>query len=171
MDQMASSRYSAAGAQRVALITGGNKGIGLETARQLGARGFTVVLGVRSLTKGEEAVSKLGAEGITAYSIELDVKAPATIERAVRQIKEQFGKLDVLVNNAGVFLDNAPPSQLEESLLRQTFDTNFFGLFAVTQGMLPLLRKSGAGRIVKLYYFKRVPPTRMVFYAFWSYKR
>ncbi|MCR8631321.1 MULTISPECIES: SDR family oxidoreductase [Paenibacillus] len=150
MSQSAASTHLAEGAAKIALITGGNKGIGLETARQLGARGFAVVLGARNRTKGEEAASALRKEGIEAYSTQLDVTHSGTIARAVRQIEEQFTKLDVLVNNAGVFLDNAPPSQLDSSLLRQTFETNFFGMFAVTQGMLPLLRKSEAGRIVNM---------------------
>jgi len=135
---------------RTALITGANKGLGYETARQLGARSYTVWIGARNKGKGEAAAAQLLQEGIDAHFVELDVTRPPTIESAARKVERLCGKLDVLVNNAGVFLDNAPPSELDIELLRQTFETNVFGAFAVTRTMLPLLAKSPAGRVVNV---------------------
>ncbi len=137
---------------KLALITGGNKGIGLETARQLGAQGVTVLLGARDHSRGNEAAEKLRAEQIDAHAITLDVTDSASIAHARDTIHSQFGRLDILVNNAGVFLGswNLPPSQASLSDIRKTFDANVFGLIEVTQAMLPLLRKSPAARIVNL---------------------
>lgn len=133
------------------LITGANKGIGLETAKQLGAKGFAILLGTRNEEKGKEAAAALANEGVDARYIRLDVTSQETIEAAAGQIEEQFGTLDVLINNAGVSLEKGvPPSRLELNVLRETFETNFFGMFAVTRAMLPLLTKSPAGRIVNL---------------------
>jgi NAD(P)-dependent dehydrogenase (short-subunit alcohol dehydrogenase family) len=136
--------------KKVVLITGANKGIGFETARQLGTKEFTVLIGARNKSRGQEATETLLNEGIDAHFILLDVTNQDTIEVAAKKIEEQYGKLDVLINNAGILLDDALPSQLNMSLLKQTFETNFFGMFAVTQAMLPLIRKSPAGRIVNL---------------------
>ena len=135
---------------KVALITGANKGIGLEIARQLGTQGITVLIGSRDLNRGREAAEKLGGEKIDAHAVLLDVTQQDTIEAAANQIESEFGKLDILVNNAGIGIDNAPPSALDMEVLRRTFDTNFFGVFAVTKAMLPLLSKSDAGRIVNM---------------------
>ncbi len=135
---------------RVALITGANKGIGLEIARQLGRQGITVLLGAREKARGQESAEKLGAEGIDARSIPLDVTRQESIDRAARRIEEEFGRLDILVNNAGVFIDDAPPSGLDMDALRRTFEINFFGPVVVTKAMLLLLRKSPAGRIVNM---------------------
>ncbi len=137
--------------ETVALITGANKGIGLETARQLGSQGITVLIGARDAAKGEEAVSTLKAEGITAYPVTIDVTDTASIVAAAGKIDAQFGRLDILINNAGVLLDGGvPTSEVSDSLWRQSFETNVFGLINTTQAFLPLLRKSDAGRIVNL---------------------
>lgn len=138
------------GGRKVALITGGNKGIGLEIARQLGRQGMTVLIGARDEGRGQEAVEKLRAEGVVAGSIRLDVTSQETINRAARRIEEEFGRLDVLVNNAGIFLDDAPPSRLHMEVLRRTYEVNFFGPVAITQAMLPLVRRSPAGRVVNM---------------------
>lgn len=135
---------------KIALITGANKGIGLEIARQLGKQGITVLLGVRDENRGREAAEKLQAEDIDARSVQLDVTDQNTIDAAANYIDSEFGKLDILVNNAGIAIDNAPPSQLDIEVLRRTYDTNVFGVFAITKAMLPLLRKSDAGRIVNM---------------------
>ena len=135
---------------KIALITGANKGIGLEIARQLGEQGITVLLGVRDENRGREAAEKLKTEHIDAHVVQLDVTNQATIDAAVNHIESEFGKLDILVNNAGVAIDNALPSQLDIEILRRTYDTNVFGVFALTKAMLPLLRKSDAGRIVNM---------------------
>ncbi|HEY9602959.1 MAG TPA: SDR family oxidoreductase [Allocoleopsis sp.] len=135
---------------KVALITGANKGIGLEIARQLGVQGITVLLGVRDENRGREAAEKLQADRIDARVVQLDVTQQDTIDAAANFIDSEFGKLDILVNNAGIAIDNAPPSQLDIEILRRTYDTNVFGVFAVTKAMLSLLRKSEAGRIVNM---------------------
>jgi NAD(P)-dependent dehydrogenase (short-subunit alcohol dehydrogenase family) len=135
---------------KIALITGANKGIGKEIARQLGAQGLTVLLGARDAERGEEAAGELKANGANAHAVQLDVTDEASIEGAARHIEQEFGGLDVLVNNAGVALDSVPPSQLDRDTLRRTFETNVFGVVGVTQAMLPLLKKSPAGRIVNL---------------------
>ncbi|MDB5055225.1 MAG: Short-chain dehydrogenase/reductase [Bacilli bacterium] len=136
---------------KIVLITGGNKGIGLETARQLGKLGFTILLGSRDEARGQEATATLTAENINAKAITLDITDLDTIQSAVKQIDDQYGALDVLINNAGVCLERGlPPSQLELTVLRNTYETNVFGSFSVTKAMLPLIKKSPAGRIVNL---------------------
>ena len=134
----------------IALITGANKGIGLEIARQLGTQGITVLIGARDEKRGSEAAEKLQAENIDAHAVQLDVTNQQSIDAAAKHIESEFGKLDILVNNAGIGIDNAPPSQLDMEILRRTYETNFFGVFAVTKAMLPLLHKSQAGRIVNI---------------------
>jgi NAD(P)-dependent dehydrogenase (short-subunit alcohol dehydrogenase family) len=135
---------------KIALITGANKGIGLEIARQLGTQGITVLLGVRDENRGREAAEKLQAEGIDAHVVHLNVTDQSIIDAAANSIESEFGKLDILVNNAGIAIDSVPPSQLDIEVLRRTYDINVFGVFAVTKAMLPLLRKSDAGRIVNM---------------------
>ena len=135
---------------KIALITGANKGIGLEIARQLGTQGITVLLGVRDENRGQEAAEKLQTEHINAHTVQLDVTNQDSIDAAANYIESKFGRLDILVNNAGIAIDNMPPSQLDIEVLRRTYDTNVFGVFAVTKAMLPLLRKSEAGRIVNI---------------------
>ena len=141
--------------KKVALITGANKGIGLETARQLGQLGITVLLGARDAAKGEKAAEMLRTEGIDARPIKLDVVRPADIAATAASIERDFGKLDILINNAGVMIEseemmaNTAPTVSAEHL-RATFDTNFFAVVALTQALLPLIRKSEAGRIVNV---------------------
>jgi NAD(P)-dependent dehydrogenase (short-subunit alcohol dehydrogenase family) len=137
-------------AERVALITGANKGIGFETARQLGKQGTTVLVGSREKNRGQKAVDTLGGEGIDARLLVLDVTDQATIDRAAADVERDFGRIDILVNNAGLLLERISPSECEIENLRKTFETNVFGLFAVTKAFLPLLRKSRAARIVNV---------------------
>jgi NAD(P)-dependent dehydrogenase (short-subunit alcohol dehydrogenase family) len=134
------------------LITGANKGIGLETARQLGKIGYTVLLGSRDEERGRNAETLLKSEGINAKFILLDVTNLETINAAVGFIEEEYGLLDVLINNSAIYIDNGiSPSRIELSVLKQTYETNFFGVFAVTKAMLPLLKKSTeGGRIVNV---------------------
>ncbi|HEV2097068.1 MAG TPA: SDR family oxidoreductase, partial [Chthoniobacterales bacterium] len=138
--------------QKIALITGANKGIGLETARQLAQQKITVLIGARDPQKGEAAAAQLRADQLEARAIELDVSRPESIRRAAEKIDGEFGRLDILVNNAGVMLDEQGKQVSEPSLdiWRTTFETNFFGLIETTRAFLPLLRKSEAGRIVNL---------------------
>lgn len=137
---------------KIALITGANKGIGYEIARQLGSRGATVLVGARDIGRGEEAANKLRSNNIDAKAVQLDVVDQKTIDSTAQQIESEFGKLDILVNNAGILSDGdrLPPSQVDIQTLRHTYETNVFGVFAVTKALLPLLKKSTAGRIVNI---------------------
>jgi len=140
-------------AKKVALITGANRGLGLDTARKLGQQGITVLVAARDLAKSEATAAALKKEGIDAKAIKLDVNNPADYAAAAKSIEKDFGVLDILVNNAGIFLDNRGPNETSttsEDVLRKTFDTNFFAVVSLTQALLPLLRKSNAGRIVNL---------------------
>jgi NAD(P)-dependent dehydrogenase (short-subunit alcohol dehydrogenase family) len=143
--------------KKIALITGANRGIGFETARQLGAQGIKVLIGARSEEKGLEAESKLKNEGLDVEFIKLDVDDTTTHESAAKYIEATYGKLDILVNNAGIFLaefngdgNPIPASKTPADILRKTFDTNFFNTVELTQRFLPLVKKSDAGRIVFL---------------------
>lgn len=134
---------------KIALITGANKGIGFEVARQLGVEGITVLVGARNPQLGEAAVAKLRAAAADVQFIELDVTKPETIAKAAEQIRSQYDRLDILVNNAGV-LDkgDGPPSVADPDAVRRVLDVNFYGVLAVTQAMLPLVRNAASGRIV-----------------------
>jgi NAD(P)-dependent dehydrogenase (short-subunit alcohol dehydrogenase family) len=137
--------------KRIALVTGANKGLGFEIARQIGRTGVTVLLGARNKSVGEEAAAKLTAEGIDARLIAIDVADYASIEAAAGSIITGFGRLDILVNNAGINDPSdgpVPTARLDavERVLRK----NFLGALAVTQAMLPLLHKSEAARIVNV---------------------
>src|SRR5258708_5304122 len=136
---------------RIALVTGANKGIGFEIARRIGKTGARVLLGARDRARGEAAAATLKAEGIDITFIPLDLGKPATIQAAAAAIGAEPGRLDVLVNNAGL-TDRAdgPPSTTSIDAVRRVFDTNFFGTLAVTQALLPLLRKSLSARIVNV---------------------
>ncbi len=137
--------------KKIVLITGANKGLGFETARQLGAQGYTVLVGARDETKGREAVGKLKGEGFDADFIEIDATDAEKIKSAMATVSEKYGKLDVLINNAAIALDSTEKaSELSLDIIRKTFDTNFFGVIAITQAFLPLIKKSEAGRIVNV---------------------
>ncbi|OWY64590.1 hypothetical protein B7486_46470 [cyanobacterium TDX16] len=135
----------------IALITGANKGIGFEIARQLARRGMTVIVGARDPQRGKEAVARLKEEDIDVRLVVMDVTDRDTIVAAAREIEKEFGRLDVLINNAGIQIESGlNASEVPLNLVRQTYETNVFGPIAVTQAFLPLLRKSAAGRIVNL---------------------
>jgi NAD(P)-dependent dehydrogenase (short-subunit alcohol dehydrogenase family) len=138
--------------KKIALITGANKGIGLETARQLAKEGITVLAGARDEAKASKAAAELTKEGLDVQGIVIDVNDEGSIQKAAAQIERDYGRLDILVNNAGVMLDDREkkPSEQSVEVWRKTFETNLFGLVATTQALLPLLRKSAAGRIVNL---------------------
>jgi NAD(P)-dependent dehydrogenase (short-subunit alcohol dehydrogenase family) len=136
----------------VALVTGANKGLGKEAARRLGHLGMTVLIGARDADKGAAAAEELREQGIDARPVALDVTDAATIERARELIAAEFGRLDVLVNNAGVSLEGArrPPSETPLDVVRRTYETNVFGAIAVTNAMIGLLRGSAAARVVNV---------------------
>jgi len=137
--------------KKIALITGANKGLGLEISHQLGKLGMVVLIGARDKKRGQAAVDTLKAEGIDAHSIIIDVTHEPSVDRAAEFIDQEYERLDVLVNNAGVMENpSLTASTTPHDILRDVFETNFFGAISVTQAMLPLLRKSEAGRIVNI---------------------
>jgi NAD(P)-dependent dehydrogenase (short-subunit alcohol dehydrogenase family) len=131
----------------IALITGANKGIGLETARQFGARGFTVLAGARDQERGLEAERELRADGVDARFVSLDVTLDAPVREAADWIEREYGRLDILVNNAGIARGN-PASETDLDTMREVYEVNVFGVIRVTNAMLPLLRRAPAARIV-----------------------
>lgn len=142
--------------KKVALVTGANQGIGLETVRQLAERGIKVLLGARDREEGEKVVADLRAEKLDVEFLLLDITDQEQRDDAAKVIEEKFGKLDILVNNAAVDLEGSaegtakPASETALETYRETFETNFFSMIALTQKLLPLIRKSGAGRIVNV---------------------
>ncbi|MGA8531695.1 MAG: SDR family oxidoreductase [Acidobacteriaceae bacterium] len=139
---------------KVAFITGGNKGLGFETARQLGKLGVAVVIGSRDAAKGKTAAEKLKAEGVQAEAVRFDITKAADYKEVYNYLDKKYGRLDILINNAGVskedFMGGNNTSGTSAAVLHETFDTNFFGAVQLTQTLLPLIRKAPAGRIVNL---------------------
>jgi NAD(P)-dependent dehydrogenase (short-subunit alcohol dehydrogenase family) len=133
----------------IALVTGANKGIGLETARQFGARGFTVLAGARDAERGREAERALRADGADARFVPLDVTEDASVREAAGWIEREYGRLNILVNNAGIARGN-PPSQTDLAAMHEVYEVNVFGVIRVTNAMLPLLRRALAARIVNV---------------------
>ncbi|WP_406107454.1 SDR family oxidoreductase [Micromonospora globbae] len=137
----------------IALVTGANKGIGFATAAQLGARGMTVLAGARDAARGRAAEAALRDGGADARFVPLDVTDAGSVATAAKLVEEEYGRLDVLVNNAGIVLgdgERALPSETTVATLRRVFETNVFGAVAVTNALLPLLRRAPAARIVNV---------------------
>ena len=134
---------------RTVLITGGNKGIGYEMARQLGEAGLRIWIGARSVEAGESAATTLREKDVDARAVHIDLLDAASITAAAARIEAEDGRLDILINNAGI---NDPrdglPGKAEIDAVRRIFDTNFFGTLAVTQAMIPLLRKSSSAQVI-----------------------
>jgi NAD(P)-dependent dehydrogenase (short-subunit alcohol dehydrogenase family) len=136
---------------RVALVSGANRGIGLEVVRQLAMRGFTTILGARDMQKGEEAASPFNQSGLKVIPTQLDITEQQSIEAAKHLVEERFGKLDVLVYNAAILYDEwqrAENANLET--VREAFETNTLGAWLMCQAFIPLLRKSSHARIVNV---------------------
>ncbi|WP_251975727.1 SDR family oxidoreductase [Salinicola avicenniae] len=137
--------------KRIALVTGANKGIGLEIARGLAQAGVFVIIGVRDAGRATAAVAELSATGLAVQSVALDLTDHDTIQAAAEVIEAEYGRLDILVNNAGIVdAQDGPPTTAAPEAARRIMETNFIGTLAVTQAMLPLLRQSAAGRIVNV---------------------
>lgn len=138
--------------EKIALVTGATRGIGLETVRQLAETGVHVLLAGRNRDKAVEAALQLQRQGLLVEAIALDVTDSASIAAAAQEIERRHGKLDILVNNAGIMADDADKGVSGQSIAtwRKTFDTNLFGVIETTQALLPLIRKSDAGRIVNV---------------------
>jgi NAD(P)-dependent dehydrogenase (short-subunit alcohol dehydrogenase family) len=143
---------SSINSSKVALVTGGTRGIGFETARQLASNGVHVLLAGRDRNKAVEASLKLQSEGLTVEAIALDVTQADSIAAAATEVARKHGRLDILVNNAGVFRDDMQrkPSEQGLEVWRETFDTNVFGVVATTQAFLPLLKVAPYARIVNV---------------------
>jgi NAD(P)-dependent dehydrogenase (short-subunit alcohol dehydrogenase family) len=133
---------------KIALVTGANKGIGKEIARQLSTMDFEVYLGARDPARGKAAAEELGG---SVRPIQLDVTEDASVTAAAARIEASSGRLDLLVNNAAIAVDrHRPPSELTAEEVREAFDTNVFGVIRVTRAMLPLLRRAGSARVLNL---------------------
>jgi NAD(P)-dependent dehydrogenase (short-subunit alcohol dehydrogenase family) len=136
---------------KVALITGANKGIGYQIARQLGQQQITVLIGARNEQEGKAAELKLKGEGINAQFLPIDLDDSATISAAKTLIGHQFGKLDILINNAAFQSpEDQQPSEIPQELLQRFMHTNYAAHVLVTQSLLPMLKRSSAGRIVNM---------------------
>jgi len=140
--------------EKVAFITGANRGIGFETAKRLGELGITVILGARDLAKGQAAARQLQALDINSEAIAYDANQPESADTAFDYLDKHFGKLDILVNNAGVGIEplfgSNDSSSVSAEVLQKTFQTNLFSVIALTQKLLPLIKRAPAGRIVNL---------------------
>lgn len=138
-------------AEKIALITGANKGIGFEIARQLGELGNVILLGARDEVRGKNAAESLAGRGITVEPVRIDVTDPSSAAEAAADIEQRHGRLDILVNNAGIAGSfYGAPSEASAADVREVYETNVFGVVSVTNAMLPLLRRSAAGRIVNM---------------------
>ncbi|CFX49744.1 Short-chain dehydrogenase [Candidatus Filomicrobium marinum] len=140
---------------RVALVTGANRGIGLEIVRQLGRLGVMPIIASRELDKGKRAAEQLASEGLEPAVVQLDVDDPQSIATGVANAKDLFGRIDILVNNAGILIDGpssgAPTVEnVPLSIVQQTFTTNIFGPLLMIQAVLPTMKEIGYGRIVNL---------------------
>ena len=138
--------------KKIALVTGATRGIGLETVRQLAQQDVHVILAGRDRTKASAVADSLRKQGLDVDALALDVADNASIATAAAEVEAKYGRLDILVNNAGIMVDDISkaPSQQPLANWRKTFDTNVFGVIAVTQAFLPLLQKAPAGRIVNV---------------------
>ncbi|WP_409464970.1 SDR family NAD(P)-dependent oxidoreductase [Amycolatopsis sp. GA6-003] len=136
-------------AEKIALVTGANKGVGLATARQLAERGLTVLLGTRDAEKGASAATELAEDGGSVRPVRIDIADAASVREAAALAERDYGRLDVLVNNAGMLI-RKPAVEVTAEDMRPEFETNVFGLVRVIHAMLPLPRRSRSARIVNV---------------------
>ncbi|MDT0147563.1 SDR family oxidoreductase [Priestia aryabhattai] len=136
---------------KVALVTGGNRGIGYELVRQLAMKGFKVILTSRNSETGHKAVQKLKDSYLDVSFVVMDISSEASIRQAAATVSEQYGRLDVLINNAGIYLDkNQKLVNLDPSVLEKTLETNFFGAYHVIRSFMPLMEQQAYGRIINV---------------------
>jgi NAD(P)-dependent dehydrogenase (short-subunit alcohol dehydrogenase family) len=136
---------------RLALVTGANRGIGLEIARRLAMAGLEVILGTRDEAKGREAASGLAREGLDVHVRVVDVADDDSVRRVGESVLDEFGRLDVLVNNAGIAIDtDKPVIKVDLDLVRETLETNTFGAWRLCRAFVPSMRERGYGRVVNV---------------------
>jgi len=137
--------------KRTALVTGANKGIGFEIARQLAEQKITVLMGARDEARGQEAARRLAADGLDVHSLRIDVTQIASVQSAVGRIRDEFRRLDILVNNAGIMIDpQTGVQELNPTVLQNTLETNAFGPLLLSQACVPLMKANAYGRIVNM---------------------
>ena len=135
----------------VALVSGGNRGIGRDVVRQLGERGIRVVLGSRDLKRGEKVAAELEAKGLRIVAKQLDIRDEASVERVTRELEEKFGRVDILVNNAGITDPwRGTAEDADFDAVKDVLETNLFGAWRLAKAVIPLMRRNGYGRIVNL---------------------
>ncbi|WP_243556150.1 SDR family NAD(P)-dependent oxidoreductase [Priestia megaterium] len=136
---------------KVALVTGGNRGIGYELVRQLAMKGFKVILTSRNSETGHKAVQKLKDSHLDVSFLTMDINNQTSIGQAAAKVSEQYGRLDVLINNAGIYLDkNQKLVDMDPSVLEKTLETNFFGAYHVIRSFMPLMEQQAYGRIINV---------------------
>jgi NAD(P)-dependent dehydrogenase (short-subunit alcohol dehydrogenase family) len=138
---------------KIAVITGANRGLGFATARRLGQSGVRVIVGARNLANGEEAAARLRREGLDSEALSIDIDSRASVREAAKLVEREHGRIDILINNAGVLPEATAPDvdrPLDLGMVRETFETNVFGTISVTNEFLALLRRSASGRIVNV---------------------
>jgi len=136
---------------KVALVTGGNRGVGYELVKQLALRGYKVILTSRDSEKGHQSAQNLRELALDVSFVQMDVDHQESIRKAAIEVNERYGRLDVLINNAGVYLDGSEKIiTMDPSILEQTMATNFFGAYHVIRSFIPLMQKQGYGRVINV---------------------
>lgn len=143
------------GVKPIAVVTGGNRGLGLETSRQLALKGIQVIVGCRDENKGKSAIENFKNEGLNVMYHQLDVSSTASIDKFTQFIRNEFGRLDILVNNAGIFLDARSKTETsifntKLSTVQETFATNVIGPLLISQALIPLMKINNYGRVVNV---------------------
>jgi NAD(P)-dependent dehydrogenase (short-subunit alcohol dehydrogenase family) len=139
------------GTNRVALVTGANRGIGLEIARQLSQKRIRVIMGARNLSQGKAAAKTLSLNNANIFAVELDVTREDTVERLTRKVASDFGRLDILVNNAGILIDESDrPTETKLEMVSSTLETNLVGSWRLCQAFIPFMKRNNYGRIVNV---------------------
>lgn len=136
--------------KKIAVVTGGNRGLGLETCRQLAQQGVQVILTSRDPSKGKETVKKLEEEGLSLDYHQCDVTLPESVKKLAGFVEQKYNRCDILVNNAGIFIDKASFQETPLETVTKTMETNVYGPLLLCQALIPLMKKRGYGRIVNL---------------------